>query len=233
MRRYPPILEYHKVGLHKGDHVPTVSPQAFERQLALLKRWGVQVWPLGDLVEAWRAGRRLPWRCTAITFDDGYLETYTIAWPLLKRYGFPATVFVSVSEVGTPGFTTWTQLQAMAHDGFTIGSHTVRHAYVPDTPLAQVREEFTVSKQLIERALGRAAALLSYPIGGFTREAQQCAREAGYAAAFTTNRAFQRQGLDPYAIRRVKITDKDVHAWILAAKLSGYYDTFRRLPAPA
>lgn len=232
MTRYVPILAYHKIGAHNGDHVPTVVPEAFEKQLAFLRRFRFEVWPVERLATALAAGQRVPQRVTAITFDDGYLETYTVAWPLLKRFGFPATVFAASGEVGLPGFATWAQLREMVQDGFTVGSHTIHHTYVPRAARQMLQREFQESKQHLEREIGRAIKYLSYPVGGFTAEAQQLAREAGYAAAFTTNRAFHRR-FDLYAIRRVKMTDKDTHPLILWAKLSGYYDTFRRLPAPA
>lgn len=232
MTRYIPILAYHKIGAHKGDHVPTVSQETFQRHLAFLQRHQFEVWPVEKLMQAWTAKQPLPRRVTAITFDDGYVETYTIAWPLLKRFGFPATVFAASGEVGLPGFVTWVQLREMAQNGFTVGSHTIHHTYVPRAAQEILRQEFQESKQHLEREIGQMIRYLSYPVGGFTIEAQQLAREAGYAAAFTTNRALRRNGLDLYAIRRVKMTDKDTHPLALAAKLSGYYDTFRHLPAP-
>lgn len=231
MKRYVPILGYHKIGEHKGDHVPTVTPEAFEKQLAFLRRYRFEVWPLERLVAALAAKQRIPRRVTAITFDDGYVETCTIAWPLLRRYEFPAMVFAATAEVGLPGFATWAQLREMAQDGLTVGSHTIHHTYVPRAARQMLQQEFQESKQRLEQELGRMIRYLSYPVGGFTAEAQQLAREAGYAAAFTTNRAFERR-LDLYAIRRIKMTDKDTNPVILLAKLSGYYDTFRRLPAP-
>ena len=233
MTYYVPILAYHKIGVHKGDHVPTVIPEAFEAHLAFLQRHRFEVWPVARLVAALAKGQRLPRRVTAITFDDGYEETYTVAWPLLKHFSFPATVFVATAEVGLPGFNTWAQLREMAQDNFTIGSHTIHHTYVPRTAREILHREFFDSKQHIEREVGRRIDYLSYPVGGFTAEAQQLARDAGYAAAFTTNRAFQRRGVDLYALRRVKMTDNDTRALVLWTKLCGYYDVFRRLPAPA
>jgi len=79
-------------------------------------------------------GRSLPSRCAVLTFDDGYEETCTVAWPLLKRFGFPAAVFVTPAEVGLPGFATWEQVARMARDGMTIGSHTMHHSYLPVVP---------------------------------------------------------------------------------------------------
>ena len=228
-----PILGYHRVGVYRADHVPTISEEAFERQLAWLARLRVRVLSLDELADGLEGGRPLPRRSVAITFDDGYEETCTVAWPLLKRFGFPAAVFVAPAEVGCPGFATWEQLVGMAQDAFTIGSHTVHHSYLPLVSEERVREELVQSKQLIEARLGRPVRYLSYPIGGFTPAAQALAREAGYRAACTTNRTASRAGLDRYALRRIKMTERDAHPLALLAKVSGYYDLFRRLKQPS
>ncbi len=228
---YPAILAYHRVGRFKNDHVPTVSVQAFEAQLHWLRRWRVRVAPFEALAETLAAGRSIERGVTAITFDDGYEETYTNAWPLLKRFGFPSTVFVTPGEVGLPGFATWTQVREMAVDGVTIGNHTMHHTYLPLAKDEALTEELVDSKRIIEEQTGRPVRLMSYPIGGYTPRAQEIVRGAGYLAACTTNRG-QRRGMDLFAIRRIKINDPDANPLLLAAKLSGYYDVFRRLRQP-
>src|SRR3989338_10904244 len=118
---YLPILTYHRVGPFTGDHVPTVSPQVFERHLRWLARIQHHVLGLGDVVDRLARGAPFPRRSVVITFDEGYEETYTVAWPLLKRFGVPATVFVATEEVGLKGFATWEQLAEVARDGLAIG----------------------------------------------------------------------------------------------------------------
>ncbi|MDP3766873.1 MAG: polysaccharide deacetylase family protein [Dehalococcoidia bacterium] len=228
---YPPILAYHRIGRFKHDHVPTVSIQAFESQLKLLAKWRITVAPLEALAERIIRGGALPRRTTAITFDDGYEETYSNAWPLLKRFNFPSTVFVTPGEVGLPGFATWEQVRAMAIDGVTVGNHTMHHTYLPLAKDEALPGELIESKRIIEEKTGRPVRLMSYPVGGYTRRAQEVVRDAGYLAACTTNRG-TRGALDPFAIRRVKMNDRDAHSLLLAAKLSGYYDVFRRLRQP-
>ena len=227
-----PILGYHRVGVYRADHVPTISPEAFERQLSWLARFRYRVLSFDEVVDLLESGGGLPRRSVAITFDDGYEETYTVAWPLLKRFAFPAAVFVAPAEVGCPGFATWEQLVEMARDGLTVGSHTMHHSYLPLVSETRLRYELVQSKQLIEARLGRPVQYLSYPIGGFTPAAQAFARQAGYRAACTTNRTASRAGLDRYALRRIKMTERDVHPLALLAKVSGYYDLFRRLKQP-
>ena len=228
-----PILGYHRVGRARADHVPTVSAEAFERQLACLARHGYRVVGLDELADCLDRGQVLPRRSVAITFDDGYEETATVAWPPLKRFGMPATVFVTPAEVGQPGFLTWAQVTALAQDGMTIGNHTMHHSYLPAAPEARLAEELVESKRLLEERLGRPIHFISYPVGGFTAAAQAVVRQAGYRLAFTTNRAASLNGVDRFAMRRVKVTERDRHPLLFRAKLSGYYDMFRQLKSPS
>ncbi len=224
-----PILTYHRVGEPKGDHVPTVEPEHFERHLQFLTRHRYRVWDLSELADHLRQGRAIPRQSTAITFDDGYEETCTVAAPALRRFGFRATVFVTPTEVGLPGFMTWDQLREVSGDGITIGSHTLHHTYLPTVSLKHAEQELVESRRILETQLGTPVELLSYPIGGFTREIQTIARESGYRAACTTNRGLDRSTPDLYSLRRIKMTNRDRHPLLLAVKLSGYYDLFRRI----
>ena len=228
-----PILGYHRVGAIKGDHVPTVSPQAFERQLAFLARHRYRVLALEELVGILDRGDPLPRHGAVITFDDGYEETHTIAWPILKRFGFPATVFITPAEVGLPGFVSWEQVTAMARDGIAIGSHTMHHAYLPLVRDERLQEEVAESKRVIEQHIGGPVHFISYPVGGFTPQVQALVKQAGYRGACTTNRTLTRDVIDRYALRRVKVTERDAHPLLFWAKVSGYYDVFRQLKEPA
>jgi peptidoglycan/xylan/chitin deacetylase (PgdA/CDA1 family) len=109
----------------------------------------------------------------------------------------------------------------------------MHHSYLPLVGEDRLPEELVESKQVIEARIGQPVTLLSYPVGGFTPQVQTAAREAGYAAACTTNRASPRPGIDPYALRRIKITERDSNPMLFTAKMSGYYDLFRRLRDPA
>lgn len=228
-----PILAYHRVGESQGDHVPTISPDNFERQLQFIAHRRYQVWDLVALAEQVQRGTPLPHKSAAITFDDGYEETCTVAAPVLRRFGFRATVFVTPTEVGSPGFMTWNQLREVSRNGMTIGSHTLHHTYLPTVSLHVVEHELAESKRLLETQLGKPVEFLSYPIGGFTKEIQAVAQRCGYRAACTTNRGLSRFSDDLYSLRRIKMTDSDRHPLMLAVKLSGYYDLFRRIESPS
>jgi len=226
-----PILAYHRVGPSRADHVPTVSAGAFERQVAFLARRR-RVLGLEELAGLLEQGRGAPPRSVIITFDDGYEETHSIAWPILKRFGAPAAVFVTPAEVGSPGFATWEQIREMAHDGWTIGSHTMHHSYLPLVKAERLAEELVDSKRIIEERIGHPVRFLSYPVGGFTAQVRAIVREAGYAAACTTNRIGS-CATDRFALRRIKVTERDRHPLRLWAKVSGHYDLFRQLRSPS
>lgn len=228
-----PILAYHRIGEPKGDHVPTVTPESFERQLACMARQRVTVVSLEALVDSLRDGKPLRRRSAVITFDDGYEETSGIAATLLRRFGFCATVFVTPNEIGLPGFMTWDQVRSVAQDGMTVGSHTLHHAFLPLLSRGKIEHELVESKRIIEQQIGRPVSWLSYPVGGFTPEVQEVARTAGYRAACTTNRSGSRRTVDLFALRRIKMTELDRYSLSLRIKLSGYYDIFRRLERPA
>lgn len=228
-----PILAYHRVGHATGDHVPTISAEVFERHLDFLARRQYRVLSLEEIAGGLERGQ--PWqpRSVAITFDDGYEETYAIAWPLLRRYGMPAALFITPTEVGRPGFCSWDQVRAMAQDGMIVGSHTMYHSYVPLVPPHRLHEELIESKRVIEAKLGRPVEFFSFPVGGFTPQAQEVLREGGYRAALTTNRGRSFANIDRYALRRIKLTERDAHPLLFWIKVSGRYDLFRQLKQPA
>ena len=227
-----PILTYHRVGEPQRDHVPTVTPEAFLTQLRTIhQRW--RVVDVGEIVERFMHGEPIDRRAVAVTFDDGYAETSTIAAPILHEQRCPATVFVTPKEIGQPGFMSWDQVRDLHRFGVSVGSHTMHHTYLPLVTNEQARLEVLESKQMLDQQLGRPIRWLSYPIGGYTPDIQEFAIAAGYEAAFTTNRGFSKRSDDLFALRRIKVTERDRHPLLLRVKLSGYYDVFRRLERPA
>lgn len=228
-----PIVTYHRVGVSRGDHVPTVSAETFEWQLSFLARHQFHTIAFDTLLEAIACRTPVPRRTVLITFDDSYEETYSVAAPLLHRFGFRATVFVPPFDIGRAHMMTWNQLRELSQNGMAVGSHTLSHAYLPLASQERIREELMQSKAVLEQELQRPIRWLSYPVGGFTPFAQAVAREAGYQAACTTNRGLTKAVHDLFALRRIKITERDRHPLIFSAKLSGYYDYFRRLEQPA
>jgi peptidoglycan/xylan/chitin deacetylase (PgdA/CDA1 family) len=228
-----PILTYHHIGVPSGTkwRLLSVSQRSFEYQMSFLKRHGFQVISFDDLVEGIKKGQEFSRNTVVIQFDDGYEDNYTYAYPILKKYGFPAIIFLVSDKVGTPGFLTWDEIKEMERYNIAAGSHTRHHAYLPRMGLAQAGEEITGSKKIIEDHLGHAINYFCYPSGGFTEDIKGLVKLAGYKAAATTNRGKDRFNFDLYELKRIHMNNTDDHysGLILWCKLSGYYNLFRQL----
>ena len=237
-KSYPVILAYHRVAPTPDPGTPTVTPATFERQIAFVCRCA-RVLTLKSAVREWLNLGRWPERAAVITFDDGDGTTHAHAWPVLQRLHAPATVFMIAGNVDRPNSLTRAQLAELADGGIEIGSHTVHHAYLPSIPADRVADELRDSKRMLAEMSRSAVETLSYPAGGFSSDVRRAAQEAGYFAACTTNRALPPQSLnhlitqspplDRWALRRIKMTERTDSPWLIRAKLSGYYDNFRRL----
>jgi peptidoglycan/xylan/chitin deacetylase (PgdA/CDA1 family) len=228
-----PILTYHHVGIPSGTkwRLNTVSEKSFDYQMNFIKRHGFQVISFDDLVEGIKKGHEFARNTVVIQFDDGYEDNYTYAFPILKKYDFPAMVFLVSDKIGTPGFLTWDELKEMEKYNFLAGAHTRHHVYLPREDLDQAQDEISGSKKIIEDHLGHEIDYFSYPSGGFTEYIKRMVKEAGYKAAVTTNRGKDRFNMDLYELKRIHMNNTDDHysGLILWFKLSGYYNLTRQL----
>ncbi len=225
-----PILMYHHVGVPSGKwRLNSVSAKSFDAQMNFLKRHCFQVISFDDLVEGLKKGHAFNRNTVVIQFDDGYEDNYTYAFPILKKYDFPAMVFLISDLVGKPDYLTWDQVKEMEQYNFMAGAHTRHHAYLPSLNLADAQDEIAGSKKIIEEHLGHPIDYMAYPTGGFTEEVKHLAKAAGYKAAVTTNRGKYKFNEDLYELKRVHMNNDDERysGLILWFKFSGYYNLFR------
>jgi peptidoglycan/xylan/chitin deacetylase (PgdA/CDA1 family) len=228
-----PILTYHHVGIPSGSkwRLNTVSEKSFEYQMNFLRRHGFHVIGFEELVEGIEEGQQFARNTVVLQFDDGYEDNYQYAFPILKKYSFPAMIFLISDKIGAPGFLTWDQVKEMEKYDIKAGAHTRHHVYLPRVSLAQAKEEIVGSKKVIEDHLGHRIDFFAYPSGGFTPEIKQILRDAGYEAAVTTNRGKDKFNNDLFELKRIHMnnTDDEYSGLILWFKLSGYYNLFRHL----
>ncbi len=227
-----PIIMYHHVRDSITTESDSVSLYYFKKQMEFLKKYKYKVIGLEELVEGIKQGKSFPRKSVVLTFDDGFRDNYDNAFPVLKQYQFPVTMFVVISFLEHSGFLTWEQIKIMKEEGISIESHTMTHAYLPDFSKEEIVRELKESKRILEEKLGQPVLYLAYPIGGFNREIERLVEEAGYKAAFTTNRGYDRFNKDVYALNRIKFSDRNNTDLILWAKLSGFYNLFRKLKKP-
>lgn len=228
------ILMYHSVGEPlREEHQLNVPLATFEKQMRFLKDHRYRVVPLSHVVDLLKAKKPIPAKTVVLTFDDGYENNYSAVFPVLKKYGFPATIFVITDYVGkekemynhTWRFMTKEMLREMSDSGLvSIGSHTTDHVFLPDIKDADaLQERVAGSKIILEDIVGRPVDLFCYPVGGYDGNVQQAVRRAGYKAAVTTlpkKKGFAHR--DIYALKRIKVNKRWLPVRFFVVT-SGYY----------
>ena len=217
MNRSVPILMYHAVADHPAAATRglSVTPHALEKQLHLLVEQGYTGMTFSDLSEAFRKSGVLPERPIVLTFDDGYADFAHNAWPILSRFGFPATVFVTTGWIadagenaaGTPLDTmlTWAQVRALAAAGVEIGAHSHSHPELDQLPDAALRLELGVCRAMLEDCIGTPVRALAYPYGYSTHRVRLAAHSAGYHCAAAVRNVRATSSDDPFMLPRLTI----------------------------
>lgn len=169
-------------------------------------------------------------RKVAITFDDGYLDNYNDAFPILKAHGLKAVFFVTVEEIGKEGFMSWDMLREMAATpGIEIGSHALKHQALSDIPESEAWTSLVASKKILEEKLGREIKAISYPCGSFNEKILEMARGAGYVYGCAASHVHKRKFVgNPYLLRRIKISNSSSSGFAFSLRLSGFYHCFGR-----
>lgn len=227
-----PILMYHSINPHiqKEDRL-AITPEMFRKQMRFLRDRHYNVITLGEAADIIRDKKKAPRRTVAITFDDGYKDNYTYAFPVLKEYNFPATMFIIVNEVGREqgDRVSWDDLKAMQASGLvSIGSHTLNHPYLVDlSSQDEVTKEVRDSKKILEEKLGRKADAFCYPAGRFNEKIRQVVIDSGYKFAVATNPGKKVPDDDIFAIKRLRISQNCANLFVFWVETSGYYNFMR------
>jgi len=169
-----------------------ISIQDFKAHLDLLHQQEFTVLTLGQVVDRLQKGTSLPQRCAVITVDDAYRSFLSDGWPLLKRYGYPVTLFVSTDTVGGGDYLNWQELGQLQDEGVEIGSHSASHAHLLDRLdaestadwSARVLEDIRRAQQAFDNHLGLSPDLFAYPYGEFSPQLLDLIKNAGFVAAF-------------------------------------------------
>jgi len=216
------ILLYHSVGtIDPGDNLGIrVDKDNFSRQMKFLKEGKYNICTLGDAVDCIKAEKEIPQKTAVITFDDGYKDNITDAAPIMERFDFPATFFVTIDYIGviktSPhrqwqrwGCMDYDDLKALINRGHNIESHSLHHINLRGLPKDEKERELKISKEKISTSLNRAVDFFSYPYGYFDEELLTAAKRAGYKAACITAPGINSYSTNLYKLKRIEITAKD------------------------
>jgi len=232
-----PVLMYHSISddPEKGVGVyyrVATSPQRFDGQMQWLAEAGYRGVSLEEALSAPAGGEKL----AAITFDDGFRDFHTTAWPVLKRHRFTATMYLPTAFIGSQRRAffnreclTWDEVRELRREGVRFGSHTVNHPKLYELAWENIENELAESKQQIERELGERISGFAYPYAfpqedrTFTQRLRAILKASGYQSCATTMIGTRLPGSDPLLVKRQPVNDCDDRA-LFEAKLSGAYD---------
>ncbi len=208
-----PIIMYHHVAAPPPDADAirrdlSVSPQAFEEQLRYLVGAGYQPITLRQLAMHLQTGRPpLPKKPVVLTFDDGYRDNYTHAYPLLKEYGFVATFFILSGPIdfGDKEYMTWEQIELMSADGMEIGDHSYSHPDLAGQPLDFITWQILAPKEAIEAHTGQEVRSFCYPAGSYDQTVIEVLKATHFWGAVTTQVGVRQSSEQLFELKRVRV----------------------------
>ena len=208
-----PILAYHNFSLDKTDKM-TVSMASFEDQMKLLKERGYRVIPMDQLFDFFDFKKQIPLKSVVITIDDGWKSAYEIAVPVLKKYGYPATLFVYTDLINSSRKAmTWEQVKELADSGIDIQCHTITHRDLAGVQEKEsfkeyfnaVEKEIVQSSNIIKKNTGRDCRYLAYPFGNLNNIVVAILKRNGFRGAFTVRRGSNPFFINNYMVNRSMI----------------------------
>lgn len=228
-----PIIAYHSVNPIQNPEINRliVSPETFERQMRFLKEHKYNVLPLDELAALIKGRKRIPPRTLAITLDDGYKDNYTYAFPILKKYNIPATMFIIINEVGRAqgDRLSWDDILKMKASGIiAFGSHTMGAEPLTNiNSQEEVKRQIFDSKKALEDKLGVQVNLFSYPEGRFNAKIKKLVVDAGYKVAVATNPGINYPNDDIFVLKRLRISENAANLFVFWFETTGYYTFFK------
>jgi peptidoglycan/xylan/chitin deacetylase (PgdA/CDA1 family) len=210
-----PVLAYYGFSKNKPSKI-SITQDDFKAQMKYLKENGYHVITLDQLLGFLDYREQIPERSVAITFDDGWISVYDIAIPILKKYGFPATIFIYTDFIGGGKAMSWKQIKELSEAGFDIQCQTKTHRNLKVIKKKESFKEYFKSlemeisypKKVINKKLQKECKYLAYPYGKTNNLVIAMLKKHGYRAAFTVNQKSNPFFIDKYKINRTAIYGK-------------------------
>ena len=202
------VLAYHRVSTL--DSGLCVKPQDFSRHMLFFKKNNFHSLLLKDYIHLLRINKPLnKGRYVVITFDDGWEDNYIYAFPILKKYGYVATIFLTVAHIGEKrGYLKWEQVMEMKKAGFEFGSHTLTHPHLTRISTEKAEMEIKKSKEILEEKMGKEVKTFCYPYGDYDQSIIELVKKTGYQGAVVTPPSGRCEE-SIYTIRRVGLYSTD------------------------
>lgn len=219
-----PVLMYHRITDEKPQSKLKkllVTPDSFARQMNYLYTHGYSAITIDEFLSTLKGGWNPSFKPVIITFDDGYRDNYTFAFPILKRYGFNAIIFLVAGYIGDSNLwdeakgepirplLSWSEILEMKEHGIEFGSHGHTHSNLAEISEREQAFELEESKRVLEKELNQEINAFSYPFGIFNESILGITGRSGYSLAFTTRPGKNNSGDDLFRLKRIIVKRSD------------------------
>ena len=205
-----PILTYHKFCIGESPDPYTINISLFEKQIQYLKENDYHIISVSQLISCIDENV-FPYKPVVITIDDGFKSTYTLAFPILKKYDFPATIYLYTDFIANGiNQLSWQEINEMAKNRIEIGSHSISHCNLINKKnnesqndyLKRINGEFVISRDILEKNTSTNISSFAYPYGVYSQQIKILAKQAGYKALLNANGMNNSPPIDPYSLNR-------------------------------
>ena len=214
-----PILMYHHIGDLPIDATElqttwTVTPKNFDAQMQWLAHSGFRSISMAQLVTHLKNRQPLPAKPVIISFDDGWEEQFSTAFPIMTRYGLSGTFFVYTQPLDHSQYMTWAQVQALAAGGMDIQSHSITHPHLRTMAPDAAYKEIAESKATLEKRLGKPVVAFCYPFGEYNNAIVEMVKRAGYESAVTLASGYRQRADELYTLHRIRVSYHDTRDYL-------------------
>lgn len=200
-----PVLYYHSVNPNSTNEV-IITPSLLKEHLSYLKSEGYISLTISEVQNYLINNEAIPEKSILITFDDGYMDNYEYAFPILKELNLKATIFCITNALDGSYYLSKDAIKEMSDYGIDIQSHTVNHPNLDKLSYDDQLKEMIDSKNTLEELTGKEIYSIAYPFGDFNSDTIKAAKEAGYILGFTTNRGLSDRDDNALKLDRIYVS---------------------------
>jgi peptidoglycan/xylan/chitin deacetylase (PgdA/CDA1 family) len=215
-----PVLYYHHIQpvsdiLSKKQQSVSINSDVFDAQMSYLSSRGYNAITVKQLVDALYSHSQLPAKSVAITLDDGYRDSYTYAFPILKKYGLVASYMIPTGLLEGPDYLTWNQITELKNSGsIYLVDHTWSHFAVGTTHVVdKINFEITSARSQLQDKTGQTIDIFAYPYGSFNDTSISLLKQNGFRAAFSTLGGSLQCETQMYTLHRIHVGSAPLSAY--------------------
>ena len=179
------VFMYHRFGQQNSPST-NITMEQFKKHLEEFNKDQYNVVPLEYIIDSFNTDTILPDNTIAISIDDGHKSILTNAWPLIKKYNFPITIFISTDPINSKSknYLSWNDIRFLKNQGVSIGAHTKTHPHLQNLSPEEIKNEIELSNKVYLKELNEIPKLFAYPFGEANDKVFQILKDYGFKASF-------------------------------------------------